>query len=190
MELVGTLFTGLVTAGKTALGIGAAGGAAAPSAGTLFSLKSIAGVAGAVAQIGSGYAAYQSGKAEQAERDYQSREEYVTAKETSAALKSELAATIGNQAVAFAAGGVNLGSVSVQQAKQQAIDDAEYELSMASSGALARSLAQRRAGRAARARGQAALGASFFGAAKTLASGALDRAQIGPVYSDPWAGAR
>ncbi|MCI5075644.1 hypothetical protein [Oricola sp.] len=175
MELVGALFT------KAVAGIGSAASAVggAATSGGLFSLQNIATTFGVVAQIGGGVAGLAQGRADAAQSAFDSRQEFVTAKETSAALKAELAKTVSDQAVLFASGGVNLGSVSVKQARQQAVRDAEYELDIASSGALARSLAHRRAARNARARGNAALIQGVVGATQTLADAQLDRKEIG-----------
>lgn len=169
MQLVGALW-GLATGG----GAAAAGGAAAGAASGLTALQAAGSIFGAVATIGQGFAARRQANAEAREQEFQAREEYVAGKETSAALKNELARTIGNQAVAFAAGGVDLGSVSVGQAKNQAASDAENELGIASNQALSRSLARRRAAANSRAQGRAALFSSFVGAGQQLIDTEID----------------
>lgn len=166
MEMIGALFTTVV--GGTAT---TAGGAAATG---LTLLQGLGTVFGAVATIGAGQAAKAQAYAEAEEQDFAARDEYISGLETQAALKKELASTIGKQAVAFAAGGVDLGSVSVQTAKDQAIKDAEAELGMASNDALARSLARRRAAANARASGDAALTSSIFEAGTSVISSGID----------------
>ncbi|TCD15144.1 hypothetical protein [Oricola cellulosilytica] len=182
MELVGGLAAKLI--GGIGAGVKAATGAAGAAAGAsgsggLFTLKTISTTFGVVSQIGRGIAAQQQQNAEARQQQYEAREEFVDAKETSAALKAELANTIANQKVLFASGGVNLGSVSVEQAQKQAVEDAESELSISSNQSLARSLQRRRAARNARSRGRSALFQGFAGAAGTLANAALDRKEIG-----------
>jgi hypothetical protein len=162
MEIIGSLFMTMV------------GGGGAAAAGGLSALQTAGSIFGAVATIGSGLAANSAAKAQAREHEFQARDEYIEGKETSAALKAELARTIGNQAVAFAGGGVNLGSVSVEQAKTQATRDAENELGNATDGALSRSLAQRRAAANARARGRGALVSSLFQAGGGLFDTQLD----------------
>ncbi|MEP4115704.1 MAG: hypothetical protein ABJM38_19650 [Nitratireductor sp.] len=154
-------------------GAGRAGAAGAASSG-LSVLQGLGSVFGAVATTGSGIAANNQAKAEARQHEFEAREEFITGKETSAALKAELARTIGNQAVAFAAGGVDLGSVSVQTARAQAIEDAENELDLSSNQSLSRSLARRRAARNARARGRGALFSSVIGAGGQIANLGLD----------------
>ena len=173
MELVGALFTTLIGGG------GAAAGAAGAGASALSALQLAGGVFSAIATIGSGVAANEQGKAAAAEHEFQAREEFIEGKETSAALRAELAKTIGNQAVAFAAGGVNLGSFSVQQAKTQAVDDAERELTLTSNQALAASMARKRAARNARAQGRSALFSSIFQAGGQFAGTMIQRSQRG-----------
>lgn len=170
MELVGTLFAGMIGSAAT-VGPGIAGAATvlAPATSGLSMLSGLATAASVVGSIGSGLAGMAAGKAEAKEHEFASRDEYIAGKETSAALKQELAKTLGDQAVGFAAGGVDLGSVSVQAAKRQAIDDAEKELSIASNDALSRSLARRRAARNARSKGSWSL---FRGALQGVSTGA------------------
>lgn len=163
-----------------------AGGAAASG---LSSLQGLATMVSVVGTIGSGLAGMAEANAEAADREFQAKEEFVQAKETSAALKMELARTLSDQAVTFASSGVDLSSVSVASAKRQATQSAERELSISSNEALARNLAQKRAARAARARGQAALFSSVVGAAQTGLNAAADRAGLGTIPGvgrDPW----
>lgn len=169
MQLIGALFT--------TLGGGAVGGTVGSSALTL--MQGVGTVFGALTTIGSGIAANAEAKAAAKQEEFESRNEYIDGKETTAALKQELARTVANQAVAFAAGGVDLGSVSVGEAKKQAVKDTESELSIASSEALTRSMQRRRNGRNIRARGQAALFSSIFSAGQQIAGFGLDRLERG-----------
>lgn len=172
MELVGGLFAFLG-------GGGAAGAGAAAAGGGLSSLSGLATAFSVVSTIGTGVAGLAAGNAAAKEHEFASRDEFISGRETTAALKLELARTIADQSVAFAAGGVNLGSVSVGQAKKQAIADAERELDVASNEALARSLAHKRAARNARAKGRFGLFSSVLKAGGIMANAALDAEAIG-----------
>ncbi|MGE4340272.1 MAG: hypothetical protein AB7E55_30615 [Pigmentiphaga sp.] len=177
MELIGGLFAGLLGGGS------AAGGAAAAGAGItgIGALQTGATLLSVVAGIGSGVAANNAAKAEAEEIKFQDREEFIQGKETSTALKEELMRTVSDQTVAFAAGGVDLSSVSAQTARRQAVDDAEKELSINSNQRLQRSLARRRQAANVRARGRAQLFSSVVGAGQTLANDVIDRSQLGSL---------
>lgn len=163
MQLAGLLFTKLIG------GIASTAGAAGATATGLSSLQGITTLFGAVATIGSGVAAYQAGKAEEKQQLFESRNEFIEGRETSAALKEELARTVSNQAVAFASGGASLDSISVQAARKQATADAETELETNTIGSATRMLQRRRAARDARARGSAALFSSVAEAGGQIA---------------------
>lgn len=172
-ELIGGLFAGLFGGGAAAATTAGAVGGAVGGASGLSALSGLGTVFSAVATIGSGIAANNAAKAEAAQQEFAAKDEFIEGKETSAALRLELARTVANQSVAFAAGGVDLGSVSVEQAARQATADAEKELSIGSNQALSRSMARRRAAANARARGKAALFSSVFNAGAGLASAAF-----------------
>lgn len=160
MELIGGLALKLI--GGAAAG-GAAAGAASGGISGLSILQGIAGAVGVVAQIGAASAQASELKAQAKEQEFQARQEYIEGKETSAALKLELARTVANQQVAFAAGGVDLGSVSAATAKSQAIKDAESELSINSSESLSRSLARKRAAANLRSKASGVMTAGVIG---------------------------
>lgn len=181
MQLIGPLFASIAGSGAAAGGAAAAQtlGYALPAAAgagssVLGGLQMASGVIGAIGSIGAGFAAKREAQAQAAEADFSSREEFIQSKETSAALKMELARTVANQAVGFAAGGVDLGSVSVEQAKRQAITDAENELGLSGNEAVGRSLARRRQARSIRERGRNAVFQGFAGAAQGLANTGMD----------------
>lgn len=173
MMMLGSLFSGLFGGGGAAAATGAAAGAATGS-GALTLLQGAGSVFSAIATIGSGAAAAAQGESEKLQQDFAAKDEFIQGRETSAALKAELAKTISNQAVAFAAGGVNLGSVSVGTAKAQATKDAESELSINSNTALTRELQRKRAGRMAAMQGKAAAIGSYLGAGAGLAKFGMD----------------
>jgi len=161
MQLIGGLFTSLI-------GGGAAAGAVATGASSgLTLLQGLATTVGVISQIGAGIAQGNELKAQAMEQQFQSREEFIRGKETDAALKLELAKTIGNQTVAFAAGGVDLGSVSAVKAKAQATQDAERELSINSAESLSRSLARKRAAANLRAKASSAVMQGVLGGLET-----------------------
>lgn len=161
MEFIGLLIGGGAAAGATA-------GAAATGAG-LGSLSTLGSVFSAVAAIGSGVAGLAAGNAEAKQHEFASKDEFIAGRETAGALKSELARTIANNAVAFAAGGADLGSVSVDVAKRQATEDAEAQLSLNDSDAATRMMQRRRAARNARSRGAWGMVSAFAGAGQELA---------------------
>lgn len=173
MELVGSVFLSLVGGGATAATVAVPGIAGAatlvPAATGLGSLAGLASTVSILSTIGSGVAGLAAANSEAEQQKFAARDEYISGRETSAALKEELAKTIGDQAVAFAAGGVDLGSISVQQAKKEAVKDAEREIGMAQDNALARSLARERAARNAKRRGMMGLFSSIFTAGGQLA---------------------
>lgn len=187
MQMIGALFTTLVGGGGTSVATAGtwaaanAGGAIAGGIGSsaLTLLQGAGTVFGALSTLGSGAAANAAGQAEAIEQKFESRNEFIQGRETSAALKAELARTVSNQAVAFAAGGVNLGSVSVEQAREQATEDAEKELSSNSNSTLTRYMQRLRASRVAAARGRAALTSSIFQTGGQIAQFGLDVAQRG-----------
>lgn len=180
MQFAAALFT------KVFAGAGAAAGAATTAgtvatagSGILGTLGKVAGVFSAVSSIGAGAAANSQAKVEARQQEFESRNEFIDGRETSAALKAELYQTIANQQVAFAAGGAGLGSVSVEAARRQATADAENELSINSSTSLTRSMQRRRQAANTRARGRSALTQGFLGAASTGVNTYIDAARIG-----------
>lgn len=177
MQAIGALFTTLFAGGGAAAGT--VGGGLAASSGVLSTLQGIGGAFSALATIGSGAAAMAAGETEKRNQEFEAKDEFIRGRETSAALKDELARTVANQAVSFAAGGVDLGSVSVQQAKEQATKTAERELSSNSSQSLTRALQRRRIGRMAAMRGRTAAIGSVFQAGAGLAETGFDIANRG-----------
>ncbi|MER8380712.1 hypothetical protein [Mesorhizobium sp. M1399] len=168
----------------TALGIGGTGATAAAGAATVGStaltlMQGAGTVFSALTAIGSGAAAQAQGESEALQQKFAAKDEFIQGRETSAALKAELAKTLGNQAVAFAGGGVDLGSVSVGVAKRQATKDAETELSINANEMLSRSLARQRAARMAAMRGRAAGIGSLFEAGAGIAKFGMDVAERG-----------
>jgi hypothetical protein len=98
----------------------------------------------------------------------QARDEFIAGEETAAKLKTELAATIGKQAVAFAAGGVDLGSYSVGRARAQAIDDGEAALAGSRNDAIIAAIGRRMGAKALYAQAGSAKIAGFLHAAGQL----------------------
>lgn len=178
MQFIGSLFTTLIGGG--AAGAGAAGTAVAgASSGVVGLLQGAGTVFSALTTIGSGAAAAAAGETEKNQQEFEAKNEFIAGRETSAALKAELARTVANQAVAFAAGGVDLGSVSVGQAKRQATEDAEKELSSNANQTLTRFMQRRRMARIAQQRGDAAATSSLFAAGGQIADFGVDLLQRG-----------
>lgn len=182
MQLAAGLFAALFGGGGAAAGAGAAAagaGAAAATSGSLLSLGSIGTVFSAVAGIGSGLAALGQAEANSQQQQFEATNEYIQGKQASANLRLQLANTISDQAVAFAAGGADLGSVSVQQAKRQATTDAERQLSLNADTSLTRALQRRRMAAMTLSQGAAQMFSSTANAFSTLAGSRLQTAQIG-----------
>lgn len=176
MELVGTLFTTMVGGGAAAAGAGAgAAGTVAASATGLSALQGVTTLFSTIATIGGGLAAKSSSRVEAKQHEFESRNEFIEGRETSAALKQELARTVSNQAIAFAAGGVGLDSVSVGTARRQATEDAERELEANTTGSLGRSMQRRRMAANARAQGSAAVFKSVVSAGQQIADFRVDQ---------------
>lgn len=177
MQMIAAVFTTLFASGSAATATAATAATAGSTALTV--LQGAGTVFSALATIGGGAAAQAQGDSEALQQKFAAKDEFIQGKETSAALKAELAKTIGNQAVAFAGGGVNLGSVSVGTAKAQATKDAENELSINANQTLSRSMQRQRAARMAAAQGRAASIGSLFSAGAGLAKFGMDVAERG-----------
>lgn len=130
MMLVSALFGGSAAAGA---GTAVAGTAAAVGAtsGGLTLLQGIGTIFSAITTIAAGSAQAAELKAQAKQEELKSREEFAAGEEQSAKLKKELALTVQRQQVAFAAGGVDLGSATVDQIRTQTVADAERELGFA-----------------------------------------------------------
>lgn len=179
MEFIGTLVATAFGGGGAAAATATATAATAAGAAStgLTAWQGVSTLFGVLSTFGSGAAALGAAEVEAKQHEFAARDEFIAGKETSAALKQELARTLGNQAVAFAAGGVDLGSVSVNTARAQAVDDAESELSIASSQALSRSMQRRRAAANSRARGRASLFSAGVTGLGQIADFGMDVAQ-------------
>lgn len=150
---------GTLAAGTATSWLGGVAGSsvltAVQGAGTAFS---------ALASIGAGIAKSQDLRAEAHMEQLRARDEFIAGEEQAAKLKTELAATIAKQAVAFAAGGVDLGAYSVDRAKAQAIDDAERELATSRGNSLTAGLVRRSEARSRLAQAGWAATGGFIGA--------------------------
>lgn len=176
--LFGSLFGGGAAAGAAAGAAGATGAAVGGS--MLFKALAIGGgVLGAIAQIGAGQAERDQAYAQAKQEDFESRNEYIEGREAAAQLKRRLLETVSGQATAFARGGVSLSSVSVQTAKAQATEDAERELSVNSSTALAREIQRRRRATNLRLQGDNAASSATIGAFGSLLSTGMKLAEVG-----------
>lgn len=113
------------------------------------------------------------------EEVFKSRDEFITGVERTSALKRNLAETLDRQQVQFAAGGVDLGSVSVEAAQTQVREDAERELGFAQNDSLRATLARNRQARNLRVEGNAAFNKGLFSAAGKLTKFAVDEGRRG-----------
>lgn len=131
MEAVTALFA---TLGTGAAATGATAAATTATAGsTLLSTAQILGTTfTALSAIGGGLAANAAAKGEAAYEDFKSKDAQIEADLQASEIKKKLAITLQRNKVAAAAGGVDLGSVSVAQAQVQVAKDAEDQLGMVS----------------------------------------------------------
>jgi hypothetical protein len=137
MEAVTAIFATIGATGGTAAAAGgtaAAGAAATATAGsTLLSTAQILGTAfTALSTIGGGMAANTAAKGEAAYEKFKTKDAQIQADLDAAEIKKKLAITLQRNKVAAAAGGVDLGSVSLEVAQNQVAKDAENELGMVS----------------------------------------------------------
>lgn len=180
MEIVGTLFATMMAGGTAAAGTAAAAGGTAAAAGaaataaatssTLLTVLQGVGTAfTALATMGAASASASEMKAAAQEEEFRSRDEFIRGEQETARLSKELALTLGRQKVAFAAGGVDLGSQAVGVARENAIDDAERELSFARNDAWRAGLARRRTAVNLRRRANSTMTAGYLSAGGEVA---------------------
>lgn len=143
MILVSSLF-GALGFGGTAVAA-TAGTAAVGAASTGLSiLQGIGSAFSALSAIGAGMTKSEELQGQAKYADFQARDEQIKGEQEAARLQKEMALTVQKQRVTFAAGGVSLSSVSVEEARKQTTTDAERELGMAENSALRAALARRR----------------------------------------------
>lgn len=182
-EFVATLVAAVGAGGTTAAGTAAAGtataGTAAASSSVLTALQGLGTGFAVLSTIGAGAAQAAELRARAEEQELQARAEYISGVEQSARLKRALSETLQRQAVQFSAGGVDLGSVSVREARALVVRDAERELGFAQNDALRASLARQRAAHNLRSQSRAAFTGSLFAAGSRLAMFGADVAERG-----------
>ncbi len=159
-------------------GIGAAAGAASAATGlatvgsTALSLLQLGGTAmGAISAYKAGEAKKEELMADARRADFSATDEYIAGKAAQADLISELAETVSNQAVAFAAGGVSLSSPSVRVNRQRAEEKAATAIGVTGTNATRRKLdLNAQAARLASAAGNATL-SGLLGAGEIVVDG-------------------
>jgi len=125
-----------LVAGLGATIFGGSGAAAAGAAATGgFSWLGVAQTIGtaftAISTIGAGVAQANQMKTEAAYKDFETRDQQIKGDQAAADIKKQLALTLASNKVAFAAGGVDLGSKSAVVMRDQVAHDAEQQLGMA-----------------------------------------------------------
>jgi hypothetical protein len=132
MELVTGVFATMAAgAGGTAAVAGTA--ATASTASTLLTTAQLLGTAfTAVSTLGAGMAANVQAKSDARMEAFQAKDAKIQADLDASEIQKKLALTLQRNKVAAAAGGVDLGSISVKQAQNQVAKDAENELGMVS----------------------------------------------------------
>lgn len=169
--LLGLFATGGAGAAATA------GAGAAAAAGGLSGLTLLQGGMAAVSAIGSigaGVAAKRQADAMAAQEEFQARDEQIDTITDQTKIKKAYSDALSKQAVQFASGGVDLGSVSVDAARRQLSDDAENEIQMSGSSGMRRSLSRRVQAGIYRQKGKSALMSGFFDALGTGFKTAVD----------------
>jgi hypothetical protein len=181
MELVIGLGTTIFSGAAAAAPAAAAGTAAAAGAGSSFlTAASLIGTAfTALSTIGTGFMASAEAKSDAKYAAFQATDEKIAGEFRAAELRKQLALTQQRNKVAFASGGVDLGSVSVKAAQDQVAKDAEAELGMSNSNALRASLAKRTEARRLRSRASNALLTAGLSAGGTAITGAMDAYERG-----------
>lgn len=169
MEALMGLFATGGAGAATAAGVGAVGAGAAAGGGisALTLLQGGMAAVSAIGSIGAGIAANNEAKAMAKQAEFQARDEQINTITDQTKIKKAYADALSKQAVQFAAGGVDLGSVSVDSARQQLSDDAENEIQLSGSSGLRRSLSQRVQANIYRQKGKAALTSGFLDAIGT-----------------------
>jgi hypothetical protein len=203
MEVVGAL--------GAALGIG--GGSAAAAAGTAASVGSIAATVGSVIGIGSsivgmiaqgamtayqaaaamrqGQAAAHEARIEEINASLQASRDKVAAEDEALRINRALAETIGDQAVAYAAAGISLGSGTPVEARREARRRANEDLSISRSNQASRTAAWGQRVWAARARAANAMASARDQAVGAWGDFAIDTLNRGlPQLATAIGGAR
>lgn len=177
MMLLGGLFGGAAMGGAAAATGAAAAGISASTA--LTALAGIGTAFSALATIRTSRMEASALEAQAGQEALRERDEFIAGREQEAALRRELAATVGRQAVAFAAGGVDLSSQSFQRARADAVDEAEREIGFTRTDALRRAADRRQQARVLRARASATRSAGPLTAAGQIGNFALSVARRG-----------
>lgn len=175
-----TLGTALSTAAATA-GTAAAGTAGAAGLGStaLTVLQGGLTLAGALGGIAAGGAQANQLAGQAAQEKIAARDAEIRGQEESARLKRELLDTVSSQSVAYAAGGVDLGSGSVRRARDLASKDAERELGFVQNDALRASLSHKHNARMLTRQGRAVRYGSVFKGLADMGQFAIGAAQRG-----------
>lgn len=170
MEAVTALFATLGT------GAAATGAAATATAGsTLLTTAQILGTTfTALSAIGGGIAANTAAKGEAAMENFKAKDAQIDADLQASEIKKKLAITLQRNKVAAAAGGVDLGSISVTQAQAQVSKDAEDQLGMVSLNKQRSMLASASRVRSILQAGKTRLATSLLDAGGIAANGAFE----------------
>lgn len=180
MELVlaAGSFLGIGGGGTAAAGAGAAAGAAGAAAGGSSLLSTI--VQGgltafsAAASIGAGVAARSEARVEELSASSQASQEKIAADDEAVRLNRAMAEAIGEQAVAYAAAGIDISSGTPMQARQKAKERANEDLNINRANRSAKVAAWNSRAYAARSRGKAAMASGLAGAVGDIGGYGLD----------------
>ena len=180
MELALSLAASLGIGGGTAAA-GAAGvaGAAGGSSLLLNIAQGTLTAFSAAASIGAGFAAKGQARIEEISAGMEADREKIAADDEAIRINRAAAEVIGDQAAAYAAGGVDLSSGTPVVARQKARERANEDLQVNRANRNAAVAAWNQRALAARARGNAAVAQGFVGAATDIAGFGMDVAKRG-----------
>lgn len=158
---------------------GAAAATAVSSSSALTILQGGLTLAGALGSIAAGGAQAEALRGEAGAERLAANDAMIRGQEEAARLKRDLLDTVSRQSVAYAAGGVELSSGSVQTARRRASEDAERELGFARNDALRASLSHRHNARMLDRRARSARYASLSRGLGQIGGFAMQAAQRG-----------
>lgn len=178
MEMATALLSMVGIGGAGATGAGVAGGSSFMTSilqGTLTAFK-------AAASIGQGMAARNEARIEELGAAAQASREKIAADDEATRISRALAETIGEQSIAYAAAGIDLGSGTPAQARAEAQKRANEDLSINRSNRNAKVAAWNQRALAARSRGRSAMMAGFMNGGADIAGFGLDLADRGGPF--------
>lgn len=172
--------TALMAGGHAAAGAAsAAGGAAAGGSKLLSMLRVGTSAVSALSSFGQARQEAFAQRLEAGDEDMAARQEFIQATETASAIQRQFNRTVSDQLAVASASGIDLGSGSVVEARNDARTDAERQIGIVRNGAATNAAVRR--GRASYLRGaaKATTEGGLLGGAVKLGLGLLDAQKVG-----------